>query len=799
MGDREMGRQKILSSSASSASSAPSALFNSQLLTGNCSLLTDQMSESAELNREETAQLDNFLNLLVDLSIVEPSEQVSEISFKHQQPDENESDTKNRFHNPLNSSRIHHAYHLSPIDLGDDEDFLAEENKLTQVENQSSSTIYLEAELDSPQAQCKLPNYQEPVEEITVETTTLEQNTENLNQSNTDNSEETIFAFQKLQDILVGDELTEIQQSLKNINHQLYDSDELLKLLSPHITELLKRRICESKDEVVEAITPIIDNAIRDRVKQDKDSMGEALAAAVPVAIAQQISVNSEEFAESIAPAMGEAIQKQIELEKDKIVDALYPVIGNTISKYMGETIQAINAQVEDTLSVEGIKRKIKAKLQGVSEAELIVKESISFTPQAIFLIHKASGLVICDIQPSDSERLESDMIAGMLTAIRSFANDCMTQSGNSELDEIDYGNFKIILEVAGYCYLAIIVKGEAPKKFISQMREILSKIIQTYGKSIEKFEGDLEAIPTEINQLLETLIDFKHQKEEKKILVSPLLILSLSILGIIFIPWGIWQYHSSKIRSVENKAALALASAPELSVYRLDVKADGDKLKLEGRVPNEYLKTKAKQIAASTVSNWKIDNQIISVEVPASPVLAEAEVKRVTAVLNQIDGTAISADYSDGKVAVFGSVSRIADAQTITQAFEKIPGVKTVSSAVQVKPLSIPVRFYFESQSSDLVPKDLENKLIQVKRFLNRYPMKNIRIIGYSYSKNEAFATEKLAFQRAKSVQQALIKQGISPSRMQIIGKTNLPPGIDETQPSWLMRCVVLEPIDVN
>ncbi|MGB3637221.1 MAG: BON domain-containing protein [Rivularia sp. (in: cyanobacteria)] len=754
------------------------------------------------LNREETVQLENFVNLLVDLSIVEPSKQ-SETPLKREKANENESDAPNQSQSSFNSSRIHNSYHLSPIDLGDDEEFFTREHNLTQVDNQSSTTVYLEAELDCHH-QTTFPNYQEPLEEIAVKTVPLEleQKSEILTQSNqlnTDNSEETIAAFEKLQDILVGNELAVIQHNLNNLNHQLYDYDELLKLLLPHVGELLKRKISESEQEVVELITPIIDNIIHDRVEQDKDSMGEALAAAIPVAIAQQIDVNSDEVASAIAPAMGEAIKKQIELEKDKIVDALYPVIGNTISKYMGETIQAINEQIENTLSYEGIKRKIRAKLQGVSEAELIVKESISFTPQAIFLIHKASGLVICDIQPSDSERLESDMIAGMLTAIRSFANDCMAQSGNSELDEIDYGNFKIILEVAGYCYLAIIVKGETPKKFISQTRKILSKIIQSYGKSIETFEGDLETIPTEINTLLEILTDFKHQKEENKSKVSPVLILAITILGIIFIPWGIWQYHSSKIRSVENKTALALASAPELSVYRLDVKVDGDKLKLQGRVPNEYLKTKAKQIAAATVSNWKIDNQIISVEVPASPVLAASEVKRVTAVLNQIDGTAISADYSDGKVAVFGSAIRIADAQTITQAFERIPGVKTVSSAVQIKPLSIPVRFYFERQSSDLVPKDLENKLIQVKRFLEQYPMKNIKIIGYSYSKNEAFATEKLAFQRAKSVQRALIKQGISPSRMQIIGKTNLPPGIDETQPSWLMRCVVLEPISVN
>ncbi|MEO1429849.1 MAG: BON domain-containing protein [Cyanobacteria bacterium J06633_8] len=747
------------------------------------------MSESANLNQEEIAQLENFVNLLADLSIVESSKKVTQTPFGQEESQADDCNAKNQSLNSWNWDKMRNSYIVSPIDIGDDEEYFVTENKFSS----SSNTIYLEAELDFPQTQST--SYQEIAGEIDVEISPIKKNSEILNKLDRYNSEETVTAFQKLQNILVGDDLEGIKQNLKNLNHQLYDSDELINLLLPQIAELLKRKISESKEEVVEAVTPIIDNAIHRRVEQNRESMGTALAAAIPVAIAEQIAVNTEEVAEAIAPVMGEAIQKQIELEKDKIVDALYPVIGNTISKYMGETIQAINEQVENTLSFEGVKRKIRAKLQGVSEAELIVKESISFTPQAIFLIHKASGLVICDIQPSDSERLESDMIAGMLTAIRSFANDCMIQSGNvSELDEIDYGNFKIILEVAGYCYLAIIVKGKTPNKFIARMREVLSQIITNNGKSIEQFEGDLETIPNEINTLLESLTDFKHQKEEKQSPISSLLIISLSILGIIFIPLGIWQYNSSQIRSVENKTALALASAPELSVYRIDVKADGDKLKLKGRVPNTFLKNRAKQIVSSTVPNWKIDNQIISVEVPASPVLAKAEIKRVTAILNQINGTAISADYSNRKVVVFGSVSRIADAQIITQAFEKIPGVQKVSSAVEVKPFYIPVKFYFKHQSANLAPKDLVNKIIEVQHFLNQHPMKKIKIIGYSYSNNEGFATQKLALQRAKSIQKALIKQGISPSRMQIIGKTSLPPGIDETQPSWLMRCVVLE-----
>ncbi|NJL79108.1 MAG: hypothetical protein HC836_38990 [Richelia sp. RM2_1_2] len=63
-----------------------------------------------------------------------------------------------------------------------------------------------------------------------------------------------------------------------------------------------------------------------------------------------------------------------------------------------------------------------------------------------------------------------------------------------------------------------------------------------------------------------------------------------------------------------------------------------------------------------------------------------------------------------------------------------------------------------------------------------------------YSYSQFGTSATKKLAFERAKIIHKKLIEQGISPSRLQVVGKTDLPPGIETKQPSWLMRCVVVE-----
>ncbi|BBD69212.1 hypothetical protein NIES4072_34590 [Nostoc commune NIES-4072] len=721
------------------------------------------ISQSVELKPEISVQIDNLMHLLIELKIIESPEQSFPLLL---------SETENSNEPVVEEIKLQQ---LAPVTLEVCEAYLESDfNVIQDISNYSKN------------------NQQKREDAIEIFTKFEE---------NLDNSDD---ALQKLREILVGYELAEInnitakiEQKLAKIENQIYDPKELINLLLPWISEILKLTIAESKEEIVQIIAPIIDQTIRSRTEQDKISMGDAIAPVIPLAISQQIIIAPEEVSDAIAPAMGRAIKKQIEIEQNIVVDALYPIIGSTIAKYMAETIRAINRQVEETLSVEGIKRKIRAKLQGVSEAELILKEALPFTIQAIFLIHKASGLVISDIQHSDVEQLEAEMIAGMLTAIRSFANDCINQSGTmTELDAIEYGTSKIILEGAGYCYLAIVVRGEPSKSFIWKMRQVFSTIVKKHGDLIENFDGVPDLIPIEVHTLLEKLKDTNIQ-DKKKTKVLPLLVLSLTVISTILIPWGIWQYRSGVIHSIENQTSLALTSVPELAVYRLTVQVEHNKLKLTGRLPNQLLRQKAEQIVKITSPNWLVDNQIILVEVPADPVLAAAEVKRATAVLNQTDNITISAQYIAGKVAVEGTVNRIADAQIIANTFEQIPGVKSVSSAVRVQPPQIEVRFYFQPDSASLMKADLAYKVQQVKSFLNQHPNKHLKIIGYSYDRTGVKKSHQLALMRAKAVQQALIKLGIEPSRLQVISRTNLPPGIDVTHPIWLSRCVVIEAIN--
>jgi outer membrane protein OmpA-like peptidoglycan-associated protein len=621
-------------------------------------------------------------------------------------------------------------------------------------------------------------------------------------------------------------EIANLRQRLIEIEHHIYEPEQLVGLLMPVIADLLNRKVAESKHDISQAIVPIIDSVIYQRIQEDKAAMSDALAEIMPAAISRQIQNSPKEIAiaigpeigaaikeqirldqdviaNALAPEMGAAIKQQILLERDAMVDALYPVIGNTISKYLSEAIRQINQRVENTFSIQGVQRKFRAKMQGVSEAELILKESMPYQVQAVFLIQKDSGLVIIDIQQSsddpNAQVLESEMVAGMLTAIRTFVNDCIARSGSvSELDNIDYSGSKIVLEVAGYCYLAVVIQGEPDKKFILKIRDTLGVLIQKYGKPIEQFEGDPSMIPQEANQLLRTLLD-KPDPEKSAKSTRGLLILGLVVMGLILVPWGYFQYRSSLDRRLEAKTANAIASTPELAVYRLNVAANGDKLKLSGQLPNQYLRDRVVQVIQQAnqaeYPKLAIDNQIFAVDVPPDPVLAAAEVERATALLNQKPGTAIAATFKGDKITIAGKVTDPEIAAQITQALAQIPGVKYITNTVIIQPPEIKTRVYFYTGLYDLRPEDMA-RIAEVAAYMERYPSYNLKILGRSDPIGDPFSNQQLASNRAQAVYDALVQKGIDRKRLQAIGLDHHINATNPKEPLWMSRRVEFVPV---
>lgn len=615
-------------------------------------------------------------------------------------------------------------------------------------------------------------------------------------------------------------QIADLEQKLVFLQERIDRPTDLINPLLPLIRQLLEMKTGESKEAILEAVVPVIDKIIAQRVQADRSAVANAISMTIPLAINQQVKAAPKEIANAIAPEialaiqeqtrlqqnamsealgpeMGRAIKNQIALERDAMVDALYPVIGDTISKYMAEVIEAINEKVENALSPAGITRKFRARWQGVSEAELILRESMPFTVQAVFLIHKTSGLVIQEAQPTSNRyRLESEMLAGMLTAIRQFVTDCVADSEETpELNEIEYGNSRIILEVAGYCYLATIVKGNPSFAYQQQMRKTLSAIVQQQGEVIQAYDGDPETIPDQVRQDLETLLipetDSQPQKSGKKF-PTALLSVVLGLVGVIVIPWGVFWHRQRVANTIESDIAIALDAAPDLSVYRLLPEVSDETVTLTGRVPTASLREQAEQIARSEVpENFQLNNQIVAVNVPPPPETIAAEVQRMVEVLNQQQGVKIAADYEAGKVSVRGIVPQLSDAEAISEALMSIPGVASVTNTWQLEPEVLRRRIDFDRGSAKVDPVEVSKTLKPMAAFLQSYPHLHLKITGYTDQSGSLKVKQKIAIARSQTVKNLIVKQGISPDRLITSAAINLPPGVTPQSPSKAMRVV--------
>ncbi|MDB9495672.1 OmpA family protein [Spirulina major CS-329] len=611
--------------------------------------------------------------------------------------------------------------------------------------------------------------------------------------------------------------LARLEDKVAALEKQVYEPTDMINPLVPLMVQLLKMKVGTSQDMVRAMATPILDEMITERAHENRDAMAKALGDLVPLAIEQQIQHNPKRIAKaigpevasaiqeqvrlerdaiatSLGPTIGRAIKNQIELERDSMVDALYPVIGSTVSRYMGEAIHAINAKVETAFSVDGLTRKVRARMQGVSEAELILQESIPVTVQAIFLIHKASGLVIAELQPEHEHHLESNMVAGMLTAIRSFVNDCIAQTGTiSELSEIEYGDSRIILEVAGYCYLAVVVKGSPTAAFVKKIRKTLAGLLQQYGTLIEEFDGDPDTVPEELSANLAKLGQSTVQKQKRG---SPktLLVLVGAIAALIVMPWLYFQVRGFFNHRLSSQITAAMTAELDGVAYTpLVSEVEGKAVSLSGRVPSEQFKERAGAIAQDLAPHRTVENNIQIVAAPPDPVNVATMIQTVTALLNRYPGVDIRASYHPDGVVLTGSYRDRGDRQDILEAFKALPGIPQVD-ADDLLPQALAGRIYFDRDSAEINATEIADKIVPISEFLRNNPDLRVRITGHVDESGERNQNRELSFQRAAVVKDAIAAQGIDPDRLEEATTLEAPPGVTKTEAAWLSRCARFE-----
>ena len=171
-------------------------------------------------------------------------------------------------------------------------------------------------------------------------------------------------------------------------------------------------------DESLEALRGILLGEYRDRVTELRTQIRQLQTMLDDVEQQVELLNDPNLLAEKITPSLAPAISTSIRESREAMVDALHPIMGRLVTRAVAEAlrelVRRIDTQMRSTFSFKNVTRRMQARIAGVSDAELALRDALPFQIYAIFLIYRESGLLLRVLSPDPELSADSDIISGM-------------------------------------------------------------------------------------------------------------------------------------------------------------------------------------------------------------------------------------------------------------------------------------------------------------------------------------------------------------------------------------------------
>ncbi|GAB4127659.1 MAG: hypothetical protein OHK0045_19270 [Raineya sp.] len=240
-------------------------------------------------------------------------------------------------------------------------------------------------------------------------------------------------------------------------------------------------------------------------------------------AIKESLSKEEQKIAQKLEPVLEEKVQivrkeidkisqlsnvsalikKEIRESQPEMIDALYPIMGKLVQKFIKVELEKLNEQINEKIdnnfSWEAVKREFLS-LFGVKQEDMLLAQASQASIQEFFVIYQNSGILQAHYTKNDV--VDDDMVAGMLTAIKSFVEDAFGKK--ADLETIDYGNLKMIIYNAPRFYLVAVVAGIVDKNFQARLQSYMELF---YERHLSRYT-DEELQSKDVNKILKKYIE---------------------------------------------------------------------------------------------------------------------------------------------------------------------------------------------------------------------------------------------------------------------------------------------------
>jgi hypothetical protein len=209
-------------------------------------------------------------------------------------------------------------------------------------------------------------------------------------------------------------------------------------------------------------------------------------------------------LAAPVAHALGDAVVSRRQL----IVDALFPVIGPAIRKAIAEALRGmvsdLNSAIESSLTPRGLRWRLEAWRTGAPYAQIVLRHTLRWRIEHLFLIEPGSGLVIHRESAPGLPDLDSDAIAGMLTAIGDFVHDSVGGGDGATLGSANVGEHLLWVEDGPRARLASFIRGAPPAALRELLRRRLEQIHERFADPLAQLQAGAADIGAALDQALD-------------------------------------------------------------------------------------------------------------------------------------------------------------------------------------------------------------------------------------------------------------------------------------------------------
>ena len=228
---------------------------------------------------------------------------------------------------------------------------------------------------------------------------------------------------------------------------------------------------------------------LEQRVQEDEDLLITRVTRQIDQILAERNREAGHEVAEAMGPVMAEAVEVQIREDREQMIQALNPIIIPTIGRFVRESLRELRENIEAQL------RNLSGQRDVTGDAA--IAQALPFHVREIFLIQRDSGLLLAHYQADGQEEDEdSDLISGMLTAIRDFVRDSFGDVQDGELDAIQYGEQRIVIRGGTAVYLAMVITGYEPPGTTAHLSQFVSELHLHHGRAFRQYSGDPATLP---------------------------------------------------------------------------------------------------------------------------------------------------------------------------------------------------------------------------------------------------------------------------------------------------------------